>query len=143
MHCDELEMTERERRDFEEMVMRFIVMSMLLSRTKLFRAGSYVGKGHADPFWSRRSKLFAPYGQSSQEGISFVKRANMQRKYSSLNGETESSKIDTSKPSAAPIASGGREYTISVALPGSIIKNVNKLEWKTNLAGQVFLVRTR
>lgn len=53
-----------------------------------------------------------------------------------MNGET---KIDTSKPSAAPVASGGRRYTVSVALPGSIISNVQRLEWKTNLAGQVFV----
>ena len=46
-------------------------------------------------------------------------------------------KIDTSKPSARPIASGGRRYTVSIALPGSIIANVQRLEWKTNLAGQV------
>ena len=45
--------------------------------------------------------------------------------------------MDTSKPSAAPIASGGRKYTVSVALPGSIIANAQRLEWKTNLAGQV------
>lgn len=51
-----------------------------------------------------------------------------------MSGE---SKIDTSKPSAAPVASGGRKYTLSVALPGSIISNVQRLEWKTNLAGQV------
>ena len=46
-------------------------------------------------------------------------------------------RVETSKPSAAPVASGGRRYTVSVALPGSIIANVQRLEWKTNLAGQV------
>lgn len=51
MQCDELEMTERERRDFDEMVIRFIVMSMLMSKTNFFElVCKYVGKGYADPF---------------------------------------------------------------------------------------------
>lgn len=50
-------------------------------------------------------------------------------------------KIDTSKPTAAPIASGGRKYTVTVALPGSIIANAQRLEWKTNLAGQVVSIQ--
>lgn len=69
-----------------------------------------------------------------QEGGVSVSLANIQRKHSETNGET---KVDTSKPSAAPTASGGRQYTVSVALPGSIIANAQRLEWKTNLAGQV------
>ena len=51
--------------------------------------------------------------------------------------ETVPRRLATSKPTAAPIASGGRNYTVSVALPGSIIANFQKLEAKTNLAGQV------
>jgi len=49
------------------------------------------------------------------------------------------SKVDTSKPSAAPVAEGGRNYTVSIALPGSIIANAQRLEWKTSLAGQVII----
>ena len=45
--------------------------------------------------------------------------------------------IDTSKPSAVFLASGGRQYTLSVALPGSIIANAKSHEQKTFLAGQV------
>ena len=41
-----------------------------------------------------------------------------------------------------PVASGARKYTFSVALPGSIISNVQRLEWKTNLAGQVKFLKS-
>ncbi|OLL24215.1 putative methyltransferase C9orf114 [Neolecta irregularis DAH-3] len=46
--------------------------------------------------------------------------------------------IDTSKPSANPILKDhGQKYTLSVALPGSIIANSQTPELKTALAGSV------
>ncbi|EXJ95282.1 hypothetical protein A1O1_00402 [Capronia coronata CBS 617.96] len=45
--------------------------------------------------------------------------------------------VDTSKPSAVFQPTGGRSYTLSVALPGSIIANAKSHEQKTYLAGQV------
>ncbi|BFZ57928.1 hypothetical protein PYCC9005_004983 [Savitreella phatthalungensis] len=45
--------------------------------------------------------------------------------------------LDTAKPSAIAKASGGRRYTVSLALPGGIIKNAQTLELKTALAGQI------
>lgn len=38
---------------------------------------------------------------------------------------------------AYPFSTGPRKYTVSVALPGSIIANAQGLELKTFLAGQV------
>ncbi|KAL8725255.1 MAG: hypothetical protein Q9181_006480 [Wetmoreana brouardii] len=45
--------------------------------------------------------------------------------------------VDTSKPTAVFEATGGRAYTVSVALPGSIIANALTPELKTFLAGQI------
>jgi methyltransferase len=45
--------------------------------------------------------------------------------------------VDTSKPSAVFQPTGGRRYTLSVALPGSIISNAKSHEQKTFLAGQI------
>ncbi|KAK3707229.1 hypothetical protein LTR37_012229 [Vermiconidia calcicola] len=44
---------------------------------------------------------------------------------------------DTSKPSAIFKAAKGREHTLSIALPGSIIANALTHEQKTALAGQI------
>jgi hypothetical protein len=83
---------------------------------------------------SKKEKIVR-WASLSRRYINQIYRANSQRKLQSTNGE---GKVDTSKPSAAPIASGGRKYTVSVALPGSIIANAQKLEAKSHLAGQVF-----
>ncbi|ETI28217.1 hypothetical protein G647_00666 [Cladophialophora carrionii CBS 160.54] len=45
--------------------------------------------------------------------------------------------LDTSKPSAVFQPSGGRSWTLSIALPGSIIANAKSHEQKTFLAGQI------
>lgn len=42
-----------------------------------------------------------------------------------------------SSPSAGLPQSRGRQYTVSIALPGSIIDNAQTQELKTYLAGQV------
>lgn len=46
---------------------------------------------------------------------------------------------DTSKPTAVftPPSTGGRAYTLSIALPGSIIANAQTHDLKTSLAGQI------
>lgn len=48
-----------------------------------------------------------------------------------LNGE------NTSKPSAIHVPQGGRQYTVSIALPGSIITNVPTHELKSHLAASI------
>nr|KAK5441241.1 hypothetical protein LTR18_007085 [Exophiala xenobiotica] len=45
--------------------------------------------------------------------------------------------VDTSKPTAVFQPSGGRSYTLSVALPGSVVANAKSHEQKTFLAGQI------
>lgn len=45
--------------------------------------------------------------------------------------------VDTSKPSALAKPTGGRKYTVSIAIPGGIIANAQTLELKTALAGQI------
>ncbi|KAL9603583.1 MAG: hypothetical protein Q9219_001086 [cf. Caloplaca sp. 3 TL-2023] len=45
--------------------------------------------------------------------------------------------LDTSKPTAVFEASGGRNHTLSIALPGSIIENALTPELKTYLTGQI------
>ncbi|KHJ30912.1 putative alpha beta knot [Erysiphe necator] len=45
--------------------------------------------------------------------------------------------IDTSKPTAVFQPTKGREWTVSVALPGSIISNAQSQEQKTALAGNI------
>lgn len=45
--------------------------------------------------------------------------------------------VDTSKPSAQAKPTGGRKYTVSIAVPGGIIANAQTLELKTSLAGQI------
>ena len=86
-----------------------------------------------DPFWSQGwTESFLDMGKGAK---------NVNFRLSSPN-DTQchgdpSTKLDTSKPSAAPTAMGGREYTVSIALPGSIIANSQRLDGKTNLAGQV------
>ncbi|KAL2440983.1 hypothetical protein ABEF95_010287 [Exophiala dermatitidis] len=49
----------------------------------------------------------------------------------------EEADVDTSKPSAVFQPTGGRSYTLSVALPGSIIANAKSHEQKTYLAGHI------
>ncbi|KAI9842951.1 MAG: hypothetical protein M1837_006688 [Sclerophora amabilis] len=48
-----------------------------------------------------------------------------------------SNDVDTSKPSALFKPTGGRNSTLSVALPSSIISNAQSHELKTSLAGQI------
>lgn len=45
--------------------------------------------------------------------------------------------VDTSKPSALAKPTGGRKYTVSIAVPGGIVLNAQTLELKTALAGQI------
>ncbi|KAI9769365.1 MAG: hypothetical protein M1840_004067 [Geoglossum simile] len=45
--------------------------------------------------------------------------------------------VDTSKPTAVFRPGGGRRWTLSVAVPGSIIANAQTHELKTMLAGQI------
>ncbi|KAF6222965.1 hypothetical protein HO133_001016 [Letharia lupina] len=45
--------------------------------------------------------------------------------------------VDTSKPTAVFEAKEGRKYTLSIALPGSIIANAQTPELQTLLAGQI------
>ncbi|KAL8884747.1 MAG: hypothetical protein Q9192_006775 [Flavoplaca navasiana] len=52
-------------------------------------------------------------------------------------GVMQDVKSDTSKPTAIFQASSGRAYTVSVALPGSIITNALTPELKTHLAGRI------
>ncbi|KAL8931471.1 MAG: hypothetical protein Q9211_006937 [Gyalolechia sp. 1 TL-2023] len=51
--------------------------------------------------------------------------------------EPSGADLDTSKPTALFEPAGGRAYTVSVALPGSIIANALTPELKTLLAGQI------
>ncbi|KAI4175121.1 MAG: hypothetical protein LQ343_001882 [Gyalolechia ehrenbergii] len=51
--------------------------------------------------------------------------------------EPSEADLNTSKPTAVFEAEGGRPYTVSVALPGSIIANALTPELKTLLAGQI------
>ncbi|KIV79239.1 hypothetical protein PV11_06808 [Exophiala sideris] len=51
--------------------------------------------------------------------------------------DTEDVQVDTSKPSAVFQPSGGRSYTLSIALAGSIVANAKSYEQKTFLAGQI------
>ncbi|KAL8823614.1 MAG: hypothetical protein Q9191_005702 [Dirinaria sp. TL-2023a] len=45
--------------------------------------------------------------------------------------------LDTSKPTAVFKPTGGRAYTLSIALPGSIIANAQSPDLKAQLAGQI------
>lgn len=47
------------------------------------------------------------------------------------------SAVDTSKPTAVFKPTTGREWTVSIALPGSIISNAQSLELRTTMAGQI------
>jgi len=54
------------------------------------------------------------------------------------NGESGvSHDVDTSKPTALFSPSGGRTYTLTIALPGSIIANAKSHDAKTYLAGNI------
>ena len=55
------------------------------------------------------------------------------QQYEHINGDA----VDTSKPSAIFQPSKGRSFTLSVALPGSIVANAKSHDQKTFLAGQV------
>ena len=50
---------------------------------------------------------------------------------------TKKLKTDTSRPSAIAKPTGGRRYTVSIAIPGGIITNAQTMELKTALAGQI------
>ncbi|EPE25110.1 alpha/beta knot [Glarea lozoyensis ATCC 20868] len=45
--------------------------------------------------------------------------------------------VDTSKPTAVFQPTQGREWTVTVALPGSIVKNAQSIERQTSLAGHI------
>lgn len=59
--------------------------------------------------------------------------------YDARDGQAKKQKtnFDTSKPSALARPTGGRKYTVSIAVPGGIILNAQTLELKTALAGQI------
>ncbi|KAF7906493.1 hypothetical protein EAF00_000772 [Botryotinia globosa] len=62
---------------------------------------------------------------------------------STANGQTSNGKVtapdavDTSKPTAVFQPKKGRDWTVSVALPGSIIANAQSHDLKTSMAGQI------
>ncbi|MCJ1308315.1 hypothetical protein MMC25_001968 [Agyrium rufum] len=60
---------------------------------------------------------------------------NKKRKRPNANGADDG--VDTSKPTAVFQPSEGRLYTLSIALPGSIIANAQSHELKTALAGHI------
>ncbi|KAL9043885.1 MAG: hypothetical protein Q9214_002940 [Letrouitia sp. 1 TL-2023] len=59
----------------------------------------------------------------------------MKRKFETSH--LQEREVDTSKPSAVYEPLGGRSYTLSIALPGSIIANALTPELKTLLASQI------
>ncbi|KAL2353847.1 deoxyribose-phosphate aldolase [Cryomyces antarcticus] len=59
------------------------------------------------------------------------------RKHSVVLHQDGNNSVDTSKPTAVFQPSKGRPYTLSVALPGSIIANALNHELKTSLAGRI------
>ncbi|KAI9833304.1 MAG: hypothetical protein M1819_003699 [Sarea resinae] len=61
----------------------------------------------------------------------------MKRKRESAGQSNHSHGVDTSKPTAVFQPGQGRPYTLSIALPGSIIANAQSHELKTTLAGQI------
>ena len=67
------------------------------------------------------------------------KKAKKKRKDSSNTDDHVMSDCEGSylPPSASLTPSKGRKYTVSIALPGSIIDNAQTQELKTYLAGQV------
>ncbi|KAI0999403.1 hypothetical protein K3495_g8793 [Podosphaera aphanis] len=54
-----------------------------------------------------------------------------------INGASVGATVDTTKPTAVFKPTTGREWTVSVALPGSIIANAQSHEQKTSLAGHI------
>ncbi|MDI1487007.1 MAG: hypothetical protein OHK93_006269 [Ramalina farinacea] len=58
------------------------------------------------------------------------------RKHDSSN-EQSSTTIDTSKPTAIFKATSGRKWTVSIAVPGSIMANAQSRELQTILAGHI------
>ncbi|TKA70951.1 hypothetical protein B0A49_04646 [Cryomyces minteri] len=59
------------------------------------------------------------------------------RKHGVVLHQDGNNSVDTSKPTAVFQPSKGRPYTLSVALPGSIIANALNHELKTSLAGRI------
>ncbi|KAI4162730.1 MAG: hypothetical protein LQ342_003617 [Letrouitia transgressa] len=59
----------------------------------------------------------------------------MKRKFE--HSHLQEREVDTSKPSAVYEPLGGRSYTLSIALPGSVIANALTPELKTLLASQI------
>ncbi|KAL3418064.1 hypothetical protein PVAG01_11074 [Phlyctema vagabunda] len=53
------------------------------------------------------------------------------------NGASGPATVDTSKPTAVFKPTKGREWTVSVALPGSIISNAQSHELRTSMAGHI------
>ncbi|OJD18029.1 hypothetical protein AJ78_01921 [Emergomyces pasteurianus Ep9510] len=62
------------------------------------------------------------------------KRKIVHEQRSEPNGGTE---VDTSKPTAVFTPRGGRSYTLSIALPGSIVANAQSHDQKTFLVGSI------
>ena len=55
-----------------------------------------------------------------------------------VEGETSDSVEQDEEASGVEKATTGRHYTVSIALPGSIVSNAQTLELKTYLSGQVY-----
>ncbi|OAX83741.1 hypothetical protein ACJ72_01898 [Emergomyces africanus] len=72
------------------------------------------------------------YANSNMGG--FQKRKTVHEQSSEPNGSIE---VDTSKPTAVFTPRGGRSYTLSIALPGSIIANAQSHDQKTFLVGSI------
>lgn len=70
--------------------------------------------------------------------ITKKKKAKKKRKdSSSVDDQVISGSEESYLPPVGLPASQGRQYTVSIALPGSIIENAQTQELKTYLAGQV------
>ncbi|KAF2021805.1 DUF171-domain-containing protein [Aaosphaeria arxii CBS 175.79] len=52
-------------------------------------------------------------------------------------GEEEDGELDTTRPSAVYKPAGGRDWTLSIALPGSFIANTKNFDQKTDLAARI------
>ncbi|KIW50170.1 hypothetical protein PV05_11785 [Exophiala xenobiotica] len=66
-----------------------------------------------------------------------VETGEVKAKKRKVHQDEEEATVDTSKPSAVFQPSGGRSWTLSVALPGSVVANAKSHEQKTFLAGQI------
>ncbi|KAM3421864.1 putative methyltransferase C9orf114 [Cercospora zeina] len=79
------------------------------------------------------AKLYDLYSEERLEEVSNATFVSAKRKV----GEALDSGPDTSRPSAVFKPAGSRTFTLTLALPGSIIANALTHDQKTSLAGQI------